>query len=159
MNRTLAVLLFSCTALACAQDRKIPNEPQDPGAKKRLQSVTWDLKNHKLVWVVEKGRVQGKDFVATSSDRYEISPDQAVMQFSNEKRGFTEQEAVNLHRLLDTLTLYCAESVVWWEEGQGTKIDPKKEHPDREQVKKKKRRISPADTVASLNWAIARTLQ
>jgi hypothetical protein len=103
--------------------------------------------------------MKGTEFVASSSDRYEIAPDEAVMQFSTEKRGFTEQEAVNLHRMLDTLSLYCAESVVWWDEGQGTKLDPKKENPQREQVKKKKRRVSPSDTVASLKWAIARTLE
>jgi hypothetical protein len=159
MSKTLAVLWFSFTALSCAQDKKITNEPHDAGAKKRLQSVTWDLKKHRLVWVVEKGHMQGTEFVASSSDRYEISPDEALMQFSNEKRGFTEQEAVNLHRLLDTLSLYCAESVMWWDEGQGTKVDPGKETPKREQVKKKRRPVSPSDTVASLNWAIARTLQ
>ena len=157
MSKTLAILFLSFASVPCAQERKITNEPSDPGAKKRLQSVTWDLRNHKLVWVVEKGHMKGSDFVASSSDRYEISPDDAVMQFSNEKRGFTEQEAVNLHRLLDTLSLYCAESVVWWDEGQGTKVDPK-ETPKREQVKKKKRPVSPGDVVASLNWAIARTL-
>jgi hypothetical protein len=159
MSKTLAVLFLSFAGLCCAQEKKITNEPTDPGAKKRLQSVTWDLRNHKLIWVVEKGHMKGTEFVANSSDRYEISPDEAMMQFSNEKRGFTEQEAVNLHRLLDTLSLYCAESVVWWDEGQGTKVDPKKENPKREQVKKKRRQISPADTVASLNWAIARTLE
>ena len=159
MSKTLAVLFLSFAAAACAQDKKITNEPQDPGAKKRLQSVTWDLKTHKLLWVVEKGRLQGNEFVASSTDRYEISPDEAVMQYSNQKRGFTEQEAVNLHRLLDTLSLYCAESVVWWDEGQGTPVDPKKEQPKREQVKKRKRHLNPSDTVASLSAAIARTLE
>jgi hypothetical protein len=82
-----------------------------------------------------------------------------MMQFANEKRGFTEQEAANLHRLLDTLSLYCAESVIWWDEGQGTRVNPGDKNPKREQVKKKPRPVRPSDTVASLNWAIARTLQ
>jgi len=160
MSKSLAVILLSFSVLCCAQEHKTVTEPQEAGAKKRLQSVTWDLKNHKLVWVVEKGQVQGKEFVASSTDRYEITPDEASMQFANEKRAFTEQEAVNLHRLLDTLSLYCAESVVWWDQGQGTPVDPnKKENPKREQVKKKRRPVNPKDTVASLNWAIARTLQ
>jgi len=41
------------------------------------------------------------------------------MIVADEERGFDGQEAVSLHRLLDTLSLYCAESVVWWDEGQG----------------------------------------
>jgi hypothetical protein len=44
------------------------------------------------------------------------------MQFEAERRGFTEQEAASLHKLLDTLSLYCAESVVWWDQGQGRKL-------------------------------------
>jgi hypothetical protein len=45
------------------------------------------------------------------------------MAFSNEKRGFTQEEAASLHKLLDTLSLYCAESVVWWDQGEGERLD------------------------------------
>jgi hypothetical protein len=60
------------------------------------------------------------EFVAASEQKYEISPDRAVMMAQEEERGFDGDEAVSLHHLLDVLSLYCAESVVWWDEGQGT---------------------------------------
>jgi hypothetical protein len=138
MLRSAAVLLLSLTTLSCAQEKKAENQAE----KKRLQSVTWDLKTHKLVWVVETGAEQNGKFVAKSTNRYEISPDDAVMAFSDEKRAFTEEEATSLHKLLDTLSLYCAESVVWWDKGQGEKVDgdaPKErqkvEHGDPERPK------------------------
>ena len=60
------------------------------------------------------------------------------MTFAEEKRGFTEEEAASLHKLLDTLSLYCAESTVWWDQGKGVKLDKnkkeKKEAPKRETV-------------------------
>jgi hypothetical protein len=96
---------------------------KDSSEARRLGTVTWDLKNHKLVWTIEKGATVNGEFVAATSDRYEISPDDAVMAFSDQKRGFTEAEATSLHRLLDVLSLYCAESVVWWDQGQGTPVD------------------------------------
>jgi hypothetical protein len=125
--KTALILFISFGAISCAQEKK-------PDALKRLESVTWDLKNHKLVWVVQKGSEVNGKFVASSEDRYEISPDDAIMAFSEEKRGFTEQEAASLHKLLDTLSLYCAESVVWWDQGEGEKIQdgvrPRKHTPD-----------------------------
>ena len=133
--KTAFVLLVSFAAISCAQDRK-PSETTPQKDKKRLESVTWDLQNHKLIWVVQKGTEHGGEFVASSSDKYEISPDDAVMAFAHERRGFTKEEATSLHRLLDTLSLYCAESVVWWDQGQGDKLDgttpskPKNGEPD-----------------------------
>jgi hypothetical protein len=114
--RTAIVLLLSLAAISCAEDKKAPEQ-------KRLESVTWDLNTHKLVWVVQHGTEQNGKFVSTGSDRYEISPDDAAMKFSNEKRGFTSEEAASLHKLLDTLSLYCAESVIWWDKGEGDKIE------------------------------------
>jgi hypothetical protein len=103
--------------VSCAEDQRAPE-------KKRLESVTWDLKSHKLIWVVQKG-TDAKDggFQVKSSEKYEISPDDAVMTVLEEKRGFTKDEAKALHRLLDTLSQYCAESVVWWDRGEGNRLD------------------------------------
>jgi|GraSoiStandDraft_41_1057321.scaffolds.fasta_scaffold389655_2 hypothetical protein len=134
--KTVAVLLVSLSAVSCAQERKSEEHPSIE--KKRLESVTWDVKSHKLLWVVQTGSVKNGDFQVTSSEKYEISPDDATMAFANEKRGFTEAEAVAVHKLLDTLSLYCAESVIWWDQGKGIKLDPKskdkKEAPKRETV-------------------------
>lgn len=130
--KTAVVLMLSMAAISCAQDKKAENNSQNraeektagqPGEKKRLDSVTWDLKNHKLVWVIQTGAEQNGEFVAKRSDRYEIMPDKAVMAFADEKRGFTEEEAASLHKLLDTLSLYCAESVIWWDQGEGERLD------------------------------------
>ncbi len=141
MIKTAAVLLLSMAGLSCAQEKKqIENKAPQSATntekeRKRLESVTWDLKNHKLTWVVQSGAERNGQFVASSSDRYEIVPDEATMAVANEKRGFTREEAASLHKLLDTLSLYCAESVIWWDHGEGTPMDgsmpvPKKKQPE-----------------------------
>lgn len=135
--KTAVVLMLSMAAISCAQDRKPENKPgnqadrqitqnpgdKNPGDRKRLESVTWDLKSHTLVWVIQTGEEKNGQFVANRSDRYEIKPDKATMSFANEMRGFTQEEAASLHKLLDTLSLYCAESVVWWDQGEGQPLD------------------------------------
>jgi hypothetical protein len=115
MLRT-AVVLFSFAAIACAQESK-------PAEMKKLSSVTWDLDSHKLVWVVQKGTESNGKFEVSKEDSYEITPDDAVMSYLQEKRGFTEDEATSLHHLLDVLSLYCAESTAWWDDGQGVPLD------------------------------------
>jgi hypothetical protein len=142
--KTFAVLFLSLAALSCAEEERT-------AGKKRLQSVTWDLKAHRLIWVVQKG-VEGKDgaFQEKSTERYEIAPDEAVMMFSEEKRGFTKDEARALHRLLDTLSQYCAESVVWWDRGEGERMDKEggksmrvEEDPHREEPRRRERPTRP----------------
>ncbi len=156
--KTAVVMLLSLAGLSCAQDKKADNNNHDrpdakqsenAGEKKRLQSVTWDLNSHKLVWVVQHGVEQNGQFVAKGTDRYEISPDEAVMKFANEQRGFTREEATSLHKLLDTLSLYCAESVIWWDQGQGEPVDGSgKGSGDRvEQPRKDKEEAKPARKV------------
>lgn len=124
--KTVLVLLFSFAAASSAADPKPVKAPDAGSARpqevKRLGSVTWDLEAHKLVWVVQKGAMVEGKFVPASEQRYEIAPDDAVMAVAEEARGFDGDEAVSLHRLLDVLSLYCAESVVWWDEGQGTPV-------------------------------------
>jgi hypothetical protein len=111
-----ALVLISFAALACAQDSK-------PAEVRKLGSVTWDLDSHKLIWVVRKGTANNGKFVPVAEDRYEITPDDAVMSYLNEKRAFTEDEAASLHHLLDVLSMYCAESTAWWDDGQGVPLD------------------------------------
>src|SRR5436305_1449877 len=121
--KTALVLLLSCAAFTWAQEKPAPEKTAD--GTKRLESVTWDLNTHKLVWVVQTGKEVNGEFVAASSNKYEVSPDEAAMMFADEKRGFTAEEAASLHHLLDVLSLYCAESTVWWEQGQGAPMDNK----------------------------------
>lgn len=125
--KTALVLFLSLAAGAFAADPKPAKDPAEidgaqPDQVKRLGSVTWNLDSHKLVWVVQKGAMVDGKFVQASEQKYEISPDDAVMAVSEEARGFDGDEAQSLHHLLDVLSLYCAESVVWWDEGQGTPV-------------------------------------
>jgi hypothetical protein len=125
--KTAFVLMLSFAAAGFSQDSKAAKEPEmrmeagKNGEVKRLGSVTWDLENHKLVWTVQKGSMVNGAFQSTSEEKYAISPDKARMMVADEERGFDGQEAMSLHRLLDVLSLYCAESVVWWDEGQGAR--------------------------------------
>lgn len=126
--KTALVLLLSCAAASFAADPKPVKAPamNPPQAEevKRLASVTWDLGSEKLVWVVQKGSMVDGKFVPASEQKYEISPDSAVMAVAEEQRGFDNDEATALHHLLDILSVYCAESVVWWDEGQGSPVAP-----------------------------------
>jgi hypothetical protein len=94
-------------------------EPQaaapETGDLRRLDSVTWDLKTHTLSWVVQHGREENGEFVPTTAKHYQITPDDATMGAARERRPVDEDEAKLVHQLLDTLSIYCARSVVWWE--------------------------------------------
>jgi hypothetical protein len=131
--KTALVLMLSFAAASFAADQADQKAAKEPdmrmqsgksGEVKRLGSVTWDLEAHKLVWVVQKGSMVDGQFVAASEEKYAISPDKARMVFADEERFFDGQEALSLHKLLDVLSLYCAESVVWWDQGQGTRSKP-----------------------------------
>jgi hypothetical protein len=80
---------------------------------------------------VQKGAMVDGKFVAASEQKYEIAPDDAVMAVAEEARAFDGDEATSLHHLLDVLSLYCAESVVWWDEGQGTPVKAPAAKPDK----------------------------
>jgi hypothetical protein len=125
--KTAVALLLSCAAFCCAQDVKQPQDAKpdvNVEGVKRLQSVTWDLSTHKLVWLVEKGNVVQGEFVPTSRVKYQVSPDDAFMEFAGDKRYFGEDEAAAVHQLLDLLSLYCVESVVWWDHGESESPTP-----------------------------------
>jgi hypothetical protein len=127
MKTALVLWLFFTAAVFAAdpqqQPVKEPGAGQKSGDVKRLGSVTWDLDSHKLAWVVQKGSVVNGEFAPYSEQTYEISPKEGMMAADGEMRGLEDQEAAELQRLLDVLSLYCAESVVWWEQAQGTPAD------------------------------------
>jgi len=144
--KTALVLIFSFAAASFAADSKAdrvkdPEVRTNSGEVKRLGTVTWDLDAHKLVWVVQKGAMVEGEFVPSSEQKYEISPDRAAMMVADEERGFDGDEAVTLHHLLDVLSVYCAESVVWWDEGQGTPVTTKQ--PTNRQEKPKTEKSDP----------------
>jgi hypothetical protein len=112
--KTALILMLSCASLSLAQDPK-PNS--QPVVVKRLASVTWDLNTHKLVWMVQKGTEVDGEFVPLASKRYEVSPEEAYMASKDEKRGLGEEEAGSVTDMVNLLSLYCAESTDWWEQG------------------------------------------
>jgi hypothetical protein len=113
--KTALILMLSCASLSLAQDPK--PIPEQPVVVKRLASVTWDLNTHKLVWVVQKGTEVDGAYVPLASDRYEVSPEEAFMASKDEKRGLGDEEAGSVIDLVNLLSLYCAESTDWWEQG------------------------------------------
>lgn len=123
--KTAFAFLLSFAATLFAADNKPANDPgSNPPVQsdevRRLKSITWDLNSHQLVWTVQKGAMVNGNFVMGSEQQYSIKPDAAAMAVAGEQRGFDGDEATSLQHLLDVLSVYCAESVVWWEEGQGT---------------------------------------
>lgn len=88
----------------------------------QLVSVTWSLHDHKLRWDIAQGHEDDKgDFVMEKLlEQCEIDPDKGTMTIAGETRGFSKEETISLHRLLDVLANYAAESFVWWQRGGGT---------------------------------------
>jgi hypothetical protein len=132
--KQLLVSLLTCAALTYAADQQPQAAKMPPdggaggtGAYKKLGALTWDPDTRKLAWTVETGSMVEGKFVAASKKRYEITPDDATMATATEKRSFDNDEAVALHHLLDILSLYCAESAVWWDQGPGSPTDSKPE--------------------------------
>lgn len=102
----------------------------NPQVAKKMGPVTWDPDAHKLRWTVQTGTLVDGEFVPSSEQQYEISPDEATMGTAEEKRGFDGDEADGLHQLLNILSLYCAESVAWWDQGLGEPVPSKPVKPD-----------------------------
>lgn len=96
----------------------------DGTAVKRVGSITWNGQTGKLEWSVQSGVMRDGKFDPSSEEaHYEITPEQAMMAFEGKQRGFTDQEATWLQGLLHVLTVYCAESTMWWDQGLGTPMD------------------------------------
>lgn len=101
-------------------------QPQEEEKRYKLMNVIWSLSDHRLRWDVGVGHSGpgGKFVLERLTDQSEIDPDLATMSVAGETRKFSEQEAASLHRMLDTLAMYCAESTAWWDSGQGEKVQP-----------------------------------
>src|SRR5436190_4842063 len=122
MALTTILALTGFALSGAAQTNRMEKMEPKADEVRRLESVTWDLKTHTLKWTVQKGTDLKGEFQPASTEHYEISPDAAMMKVADEKRGIEHDEAALLHRLLDTLSIYCAESVVWWDHGEGARI-------------------------------------
>lgn len=112
-------------------------EKNDRDAR-RLESITWNPVDHKLTWTVNSGELHDGKFEGGKKFTYEIKMDQALMSVEGEDRRFSRTEAVSVHRLMDLVAKYAAESTLWWEAGEGepiskdgdtSKVDQKKGDP------------------------------
>lgn len=119
--KTALILLLTFAGYSCAEDLTLPQQAQEV---KKLVSVTWNVDSQKLVWTVQRGSIVNGKFVPASEQKYEISPDDAVMAVQHQQRQFDAGEAESLSHMLDVLSLYCAESVEWWDQGEGVPVTP-----------------------------------
>lgn len=132
--------LLALPALSCAQDHATarngriaggqnvaqhqdPDQDNSAGETRRLETVNWNAVSHELTWVISKGEKVGTNFRALSKDNYLIKLDDATMTYNGETRGFSKQEASNVHVLMDLVSKYAADSTIWWDQGQGDKMD------------------------------------
>jgi hypothetical protein len=110
-----ACLEFGLTGIA---------EGQQDKTARRVESVTWNPVEHKLTWTISEGVMNGGGkFEPKENATYEIKMDTALMSVQGEARRFSKAEAVSVHRLMDVISRYAAESTVWWEAGQGEPVD------------------------------------
>lgn len=123
-----AVVLLALPTVACAQEPK----------SRRLESVTWNPAEHKLTWVVTLGSRDGAGkFAAVKKETYNINMADATMMFNGDTRRFSQQEAKNVHMLMDLVAKYAIESTVWWDQGQGEPLGGS------EKVKSEQKRDNP----------------
>ena len=107
-----------------ASPRDAPTDDKKPEKIHRLESVTWNPMTCELTWVVSTGIRVGRRYTSSEQKTYQISMDIAVMQVGAERRAFQMQEAENVHTLMDIISRYAADSTIWWDNGEGEKIDP-----------------------------------
>jgi hypothetical protein len=104
-----------------------PDEPQEqkgkPAKLRRLESVTWNPVTEELTWVISSGDRKTGGYEAGAGDTYKIHMDAAIMRFEGEGRRFSSDEADQVHKLMDVLSRYAIESTIWWEHGEGEKLN------------------------------------
>jgi hypothetical protein len=131
-NFLIALIVFS--GVGYAQDSNgsprppavKPAEPQPPratGLVRRLETVSWNPVSAELTWVVSVGDITGGVFQPTAKENYTIHIDSAIMKFNGEGRHFDPDEARRVRMLMDMISTYAVESTVWWDHGEGSKMD------------------------------------
>lgn len=131
--RSFLAALIVLTGLGYAQqggqaDRKAPpedhsNAPENqPGKKspaailRRLEAVTWDPLESKLIWCVSVWDLGSDMSKPAALERYTIRVNDGVMEREGEQRPFAVPGA-DLHALMDVISTYAMRSTVWWGHG------------------------------------------
>lgn len=104
-----------------------PRASKPPEALRRLESVTWNPVKCQLTWVVSAGTRSAGQYIRTGEKAYTIDMDSAVMKFDGESRGFEAAEAERVHQIMNLIAEYAIESTIWWDRGEGVKLDRKTE--------------------------------
>jgi hypothetical protein len=102
-----------------------PGAPADAAKMRRLETVTWNPVSEELTWVVSLGNGDRGSYSPGEKKSYVIRIPRATMTFGGETRGFSKQEADHVQVLIDVISRYAIESTLWWEHGQGVKLDDK----------------------------------
>lgn len=113
--------LFLLLALA------LPLAAAEAEKPRQLESVTIRIEPCRLVWTVSEGRREDGKYVPERLIDYAIDLHDATMVLDSaptDVRHFEEEEAAAVHRLVEALSQYAAESTVWYEMGKG-KVKPK----------------------------------
>ena len=117
---TLLTALIAVALPVAAQEKN----GEGAGRKaRRLESVTWNPVDHKLTWTVIDGSLADKGkFEGDKRTTFSIDMDAATMSLEGEDRRFSRMEATSVHRLMDMVAKYAAESTLWWEAGEGERL-------------------------------------
>jgi hypothetical protein len=129
---TASIALIAVIFSATANGQQGPLGPveEDERSVSRVVSLTWDIVEHRFKFTIQDGEckvalVQGscnaKDVIPGATSTFEIDPDNGVMTDGGktQPQHFGQQEAVQLHRILDFLERYSLESRKWFREGKG----------------------------------------
>ena len=115
------IVALAMASMAAAQEQSEENKKKPA---RRLETITWSPVDHKLTWTVSAGKVGGGGtFDGDRKLTYVIDMDDATMTVEGDDRRFSKAEAVSVHRLMDLISKYAAESTVWWEAGEGEKVN------------------------------------
>jgi hypothetical protein len=155
----MAMPLINCTMekspgpISLDGASRLHRNAADERVQRRLEAVTWNPVTHSLTWEVSKGEKNGESYKAVATNRYAIDMDKATMTFDGQTRGFSEEEAANVQRLMYLISKYAVDSTIWWEAGQGDPIDgsgrpERRSQPDRNNNLKPRKNY---DHIASLN--------
>jgi hypothetical protein len=103
------------------EDRSRPPEDQSgnksPAAiLRRLEAVTWDPLESKLIWCVSVWDLGSDMSKPTGLERYTIHVNDGVIERDGVQRPFAVPGA-DLHALMDIISSYAMRSTVWWGHG------------------------------------------
>jgi len=88
-----------------------------PGKVRRVETIAIDPSDCKLRWTASRGEMRSGQFVQRGAlEEYEIDFHAAEMKRGKIMHRFSEQEAANVHPVMQAVIRYAAESVEWFDQ-------------------------------------------